>query len=600
MLADEISAELSYADLDSVLGRDRRAPRLGAGRIAQRSPAASRKATDGEQLSVVSPTSPRPTAPTPIGVGVHVEGLDDVLVRLSQCCTPVPGDDIVGFVTAAAASACTAPTAPTPRALMSDQAARLIDVDWDGDAPRRSSGPASRWSPSTVRGCCATSPTRSASSTSTSSSCSTHTGSDRVAKMRFEFELADPSHLDCRAAHDQAASTPSTTPTAWCPVKAADPASAPPIALFDNAGIPDQPRDARHPAARVGALAAVRQRSSQSVVESAGYGQVISPMLEDLRGLPAHRRRHRRRHQGDVRLRRQGRPPHRACVLELTAVRVPGASCSTGRRRRGRCGTPARSSATRSRSAARYRQFDQVGIEVLGADDPAPRRRSDRSRLGVLSRLGLRQSRCWLNSLGEPQDRAAHVVAAQQYFESHRASTCQPTVRATLDKNALRVLDLEAAQRRGIIAGARRIAESYSAQRRRPLLPRCRPGWSAVGVPYVVDDTPRARTRLLPAHDVRVSRAARSTRRRTRWAAVVATTVWSSRSAARRRTGIGFALGLDRTLHRLRRRRRVRGRPLPRVDAFVVDTTGGRRGAADSPPSCAPASLPIGPTRTAA
>jgi GTP pyrophosphokinase len=26
--------------------------------------------------------------------------------------------------------------------------------------------------------------------------CSTHTGSDRVAKMRFEFELADPNHLD--------------------------------------------------------------------------------------------------------------------------------------------------------------------------------------------------------------------------------------------------------------------------------------------------------------------------------------------------------------------------------------------------------------------
>jgi len=26
--------------------------------------------------------------------------------------------------------------------------------------------------------------------------CSTHTGNDRIAKMRFEFELADPSHLD--------------------------------------------------------------------------------------------------------------------------------------------------------------------------------------------------------------------------------------------------------------------------------------------------------------------------------------------------------------------------------------------------------------------
>ncbi|GIU89534.1 MAG: hypothetical protein KatS3mg010_0633 [Acidimicrobiia bacterium] len=30
---------------------------------------------------------------------MHVEGLDDVMVRLSRCCTPVPGDEIMGFVT---------------------------------------------------------------------------------------------------------------------------------------------------------------------------------------------------------------------------------------------------------------------------------------------------------------------------------------------------------------------------------------------------------------------------------------------------------------------------------------------------------------------
>lgn len=31
--------------------------------------------------------------------GVIVEGLDDVLVRMARCCAPVPGDDIIGFVT---------------------------------------------------------------------------------------------------------------------------------------------------------------------------------------------------------------------------------------------------------------------------------------------------------------------------------------------------------------------------------------------------------------------------------------------------------------------------------------------------------------------
>ena len=28
-----------------------------------------------------------------------MKGIDDVLVRLARCCNPVPGDEIIGFVT---------------------------------------------------------------------------------------------------------------------------------------------------------------------------------------------------------------------------------------------------------------------------------------------------------------------------------------------------------------------------------------------------------------------------------------------------------------------------------------------------------------------
>ena len=45
-------------------------------------------------------SAPRPGCRKGNGnVGIHVEGLDDLLVRLSRCCTPVPGDEITGFVT---------------------------------------------------------------------------------------------------------------------------------------------------------------------------------------------------------------------------------------------------------------------------------------------------------------------------------------------------------------------------------------------------------------------------------------------------------------------------------------------------------------------
>jgi GTP pyrophosphokinase len=79
---------------------------------------------------------------------------------------------------------------------MSAQAARLIDVEWD----RENSKALFRAGVEVV----AIDRSRLLRDVANSLSeqhvnivaCSTHTGSDRVAKMRFEFEMADPSHLD--------------------------------------------------------------------------------------------------------------------------------------------------------------------------------------------------------------------------------------------------------------------------------------------------------------------------------------------------------------------------------------------------------------------
>ena len=42
---------------------------------------------------------------------ILIEGFDDFLVRLSHCCNPVPGDEIVGYISRGRGSACIAPTA---------------------------------------------------------------------------------------------------------------------------------------------------------------------------------------------------------------------------------------------------------------------------------------------------------------------------------------------------------------------------------------------------------------------------------------------------------------------------------------------------------
>ena len=39
------------------------------------------------------------TKPNKTNLGIEVKGVDNCLVRLSRCCNPVPGDDIIGFIT---------------------------------------------------------------------------------------------------------------------------------------------------------------------------------------------------------------------------------------------------------------------------------------------------------------------------------------------------------------------------------------------------------------------------------------------------------------------------------------------------------------------
>src|ERR1700728_613569 len=67
----------------------------------------------------------RPTA------GVYVEGLDDVMVHLARCCTPVPGDEIVGFVTQGRGVSVHRSDCSNAMALGRRSEERLIEVEWD-------------------------------------------------------------------------------------------------------------------------------------------------------------------------------------------------------------------------------------------------------------------------------------------------------------------------------------------------------------------------------------------------------------------------------------------------------------------------------------
>ncbi|MCD8316922.1 MAG: bifunctional (p)ppGpp synthetase/guanosine-3',5'-bis(diphosphate) 3'-pyrophosphohydrolase [Eggerthellaceae bacterium] len=69
--------------------------------------------------------------------GVIVKGIDDVLVRLSRCCNPVPGDEIVGFVTRGRGVSIHRADCPNAQELKKHPE-RMIEVSWEG-TPSKSS-----------------------------------------------------------------------------------------------------------------------------------------------------------------------------------------------------------------------------------------------------------------------------------------------------------------------------------------------------------------------------------------------------------------------------------------------------------------------------
>ena len=136
------------------LRRDRRGPRVGQGGRAAAPAGAPRRRGAAAGHDRAAPATPRRDSRR--ATGVHVEGLDDVMVRLSRCCTPVPGDEIMGFVTRG--------RGVSVHRTDCANAAGLVDQARAGHRGRVGQRPAgapsscrSRSRRSTDRGCCVTS-----------------------------------------------------------------------------------------------------------------------------------------------------------------------------------------------------------------------------------------------------------------------------------------------------------------------------------------------------------------------------------------------------------------------------------------------------------
>jgi len=219
----------------------------------------------------------------------------------------------------------------------------------------------------------------------------------------------------------------------------------------------------------------------------------------------------------------------------------------------------------------RYRQFDQVGIEVLGVDDPNLDVEVIALGWEFFRRLGLQQIELKLNSLGGPDDRARYVEALRSHFDAAGDALSEQS-RETLAKNPLRVLDSKRPPDAEFIATAPTIDQFWS-DPAAAHFETVRFGLDQLGIPFVID------LRLVRGLDYYGHTAFE-------YAGGTLDSAQDALGGGGRydglvealggppTSGIGFALGVDRTLLACDDEG-VFAAPNRSVDVFVVDTAGG-------------------------
>jgi len=191
----ELAHDLHYDDIETMYAA------VGNGHISAQAVVEKLSAALGteEEQSDIELDSYLPTgvrrAPTRGNSGVEVEGSDDVLVKLARCCTPVPGDEIVGFITRGSGVSVHRQDCVNIDDLRTHQGDRLVNVKWNLAA--KTLFLVNIQVEALDRARLLSDVTRTLSDQHVNIlNASVSTSKDRTAISRFTFEMADASHLD--------------------------------------------------------------------------------------------------------------------------------------------------------------------------------------------------------------------------------------------------------------------------------------------------------------------------------------------------------------------------------------------------------------------
>ena len=188
----KITSDLRYAepsDLYAAIGDNH----LSAQSVVEKMAAALSSDEDAEEPVFELPNKPATRTRTGDS-GILVRGDADVMVKLARCCTPVPGDDILGFITRANGVSVHRSDCKNADDLR-EQSERLIDVSWDISA--KALFLVQIQIEALDRGGLLSDVTRVLSEHHVNIlSASVSTRADRVALSRFVFEMSNPAALD--------------------------------------------------------------------------------------------------------------------------------------------------------------------------------------------------------------------------------------------------------------------------------------------------------------------------------------------------------------------------------------------------------------------
>ena len=189
----EVAAQLRYEDVSSLFAA------VGEGHVSSQSVVEKITLNITESADSETPDAVIPGRGGVRGVrrgdsGVLVRGAPDILVKLAKCCTPLPGDDIKGFVTRGQGVSVHRSTCHNVRNLVSEPE-RLIEVDW---APSSKSIFLVQIQVEALdRAALLSDVTRVLAENHVNIlSATVTTTSERIALNRFVFEMSDTSHLE--------------------------------------------------------------------------------------------------------------------------------------------------------------------------------------------------------------------------------------------------------------------------------------------------------------------------------------------------------------------------------------------------------------------